>query len=691
MMLGELLLELHSEEIPARMQQRAAEDLQRLVTEGLKKAGLTFEATESYVTPRRVALVVKGLPRLQADLREEKKGPRVGSPDAAVQGFLRGAGLSSLDQCEKRDTGKGEFWFAVVEKKGEATKDVLTRILPEALAALPWPKSMRWGAHELRWVRPLHSILCLFEGETVAFTFGHVTAGDVTAGHRFQAPERFAVRNAGDYLTKLRAAYVEPDFNVRRAAVLKDAAFAASAEGLTLVDDPGLADEVTGLVEQPVVLLGRIPQQFMDVPREVLTTTMRSHQKYFALNTKDGALAPRFVIVANTLTDDGGKQVVAGNERVLNARLSDAKFFWDQDRKQTLESRLPALKDIVFHAQLGTVAQKVERVERIAYEIAGAVNADAKMARRAAKIARADLVSGVVGEFPELQGIMGRYYALNDGEPAAVAEAIALHYSPQGPNDRCPTDPVAVSVALADKIDTLAGFFAIDEKPTGSKDPFALRRAALGVIRIILENRLALPLKALFRSALSLQIVQVSGDRNVVEELMQFFVDRLKVHLREQGVRHDLIAAIFAKSGDDDLVRVLTKVEALRGFLSQEEGGNLLAAYRRANNIVRAEMKKTPDLALGEVDGHLIAQDEERALVSALGDLGREVSAKTQDEAEFRHYLATLARLRAPVDAFFERVTVNADDTAVRRNRLSLLSAVAGSMDRIADFSQIEG
>lgn len=691
MMLGELLLELHSEEIPARMQQRAAEDLQRLVAEGLKKAGLAFDATESYVTPRRVALVVKGLPRLQADLREEKKGPRVGSPDAAVQGFLRGAGLTSLDQCEKRDTGKGEFWFAVVEKKGEATKDVLTRILPEALAALPWPKSMRWGAHDLRWVRPLHSILCLFEGETVAFTFGHVTAGDTTAGHRFQAPERFAVRNASDYLTKLRAAYVEPDFAARRAAVLKDAAFAASAEGLTLVDDPGLADEVTGLVEQPVVLLGRIPQQFMDVPREVLTTTMRSHQKYFALNTKDGALAPRFVIIANTLTDDGGKQVIAGNERVLNARLSDAKFFWDQDRKQTLESRLPALKDIVFHAQLGTVAQKVERVERIAYEIAGAVNADAKLARRAAKIARADLVSGVVGEFPELQGIMGRYYALNDGEPAAVAEAIALHYAPQGPNDRCPTDPVAVSVALADKLDTLAGFFAIDEKPTGSKDPFALRRAALGVIRIILENRLALPLKALFRSALSLQIVQTGGERNVVEELMQFFVDRLKVHLREQGVRHDLIAAIFAKGGDDDLVRVLTKVEALRGFLSQEEGGNLLAAYRRANNIVRAEMKKTPDLALGEVDGHLIAQDEERALVAALGDLGREVSVKTQDEAEFRHYLATLARLRAPVDAFFERVTVNADDTAVRRNRLSLLSAVAGSMDRIADFSQIEG
>src|SRR5690606_7030508 len=414
-MLGELLLELHSEEIPARMQQRAAEDLARLVTDGLRKAGLTFESHQSFVTPRRLALVVTGLPRSQPDLREEKKGPRVGSPDAAVQGFLRSAGLASLDQCEKRTVGKAEFWFAVVEKKGEATASVLAQILPEALAQLPWPKSMRWSDRPLRWVRPLHSILCLFEGQVVPFTFGHLTAGDSTAGHRFQAPQRFSVRDAADYLRRLRQAYVEPDFAARRAAVLKDAAFAAESEGLTLVEDAGLADEVTGLVEQPVVLLGAIPQQFMDVPREVLTTTMRAHQKYFALNTKDGALAPRFVIVANTLTEDGGKQVVAGNERVLNARLSDAKFFWDQDRRQTLESRLSALKDIVFHARLGTVAQKAERVERLAYEIAGSIGGDAMQARRAARLAKADLVTGMVGEFPELQGIMGRYYALHDG------------------------------------------------------------------------------------------------------------------------------------------------------------------------------------------------------------------------------------------------------------------------------------
>ncbi|HEX6956786.1 MAG TPA: glycine--tRNA ligase subunit beta [Ferrovibrio sp.] len=689
-MLGELLLELQSEEIPARMQQRAADDLARLTAEALKKAGLTFESQQSYVTPRRLALVVNGLLRSTRTVREERKGPRVGSPDAAVQGFLRSAGLASLDQCEKRDTGKGEFWFAVIEKPGMATAQVLARLLPEVLGQLPWPKSMRWGAYDMRWVRPLHSILCLFEGQVVPIAFGHLTAGDDTCGHRFMAPHRFAVRDAADYLRRLRQAYVEPDFAARRAAILKDAQFAAANEGLELVDDPGLADEVTGLVEQPVVLLGTIPQEYMDVPREVLTTTMRAHQKYFALNTKDGKLAPRFVIVANTLTDDGGKQVVAGNERVLNARLSDAKFFWDQDRRQSLESRLPALQDIVFHARLGTVAQKSERVERLAYEIAGAINADARLARRAAHLAKADLVSGVVGEFPELQGVMGRYYALHDGEPADVAEAIAQHYAPQGPNDRCPSAPVAVAVALADKIDTLAGFFAIDEKPTGSKDPFALRRAALGVIRLIIENRLTLPLRPLFRSALSLQIVEAVTDRNVVEELMQFFVDRLKVYLREKGVRHDLIAAVFAK-GDDDLVRVLAKVDALRGFLTETDGANLLIAYRRANNIVRAELKKTPELKLGAVDGKLIQQSEERALVDELAAFSDDKAGATQDEADFRLYLATLSRLRLPVDAFFDRVTVNSDDAAVRRNRLSLLSAVAGSMDRIADFSQIEG
>lgn len=690
-MLGELLLELQSEEIPARMQQRAADDLQRLVCDGLNRAALAYTEAATFVTPRRVAVVVSGLPRQQQQVREEKKGPRVGAPDAAVQGFLRSAGLDSLEQCEKRDTGKGEFWFAVTDRPGEATIDVLRRVLPEALAALPWPKSMRWGGHDLRWVRPLQGIVCLFERQVVPFTFGHLTAGDTTCGHRFQAPERFAVRDAGDWQRRLRQAYVEPDFAIRRATLLKDAGFAAASEGLTLVDDPALADEVTGLVEQPVVLLGSIPPQFMDVPREVLTTTMRAHQKYFALNTADGALAPRFVIVANTLTNDGGRQIVAGNQRVLNARLSDAKFFWDQDRRQSLESRVPALAQIVFHAKLGTVAQKVERIERLAYEIAPALQGNAAQARRAARLAKADLVSGLVGEFPELQGVMGRYYALNDGESDAVAEAIAQHYSPQGPNDRCPTTPTAIAVALADKIDTLAGFFAIDEKPTGSKDPYALRRAALGVIRLIIENRLALPLKALFRSALSLQIVESESGRNPAEELMRFFVDRLKVHLREQGVRHDLVAAVFARGEDDDLVRILAKVDALRAFLAEADGSNLLVAYRRANNIVRAELKKTPELKLGAVEGSLIAGDEERKLVAALAGLNRDGMAPIEGEAEFRRYLTALAQLRQSIDAYFERVTVNAEDAAVRRNRLSLLAAVAGSMDRIADFSQIEG
>ncbi len=690
-MLGELLLELHSEEIPARMQQRAAEDLQRLVGEGLKQAGLGFTEARAYCTPRRLALVVKGLPRAQADLRDEKKGPRVGAPEAAVQGFLRSAGLDSLEQCEKRDTGKGEFWFAVIEKQGRPTAEVLLDLLPAALAALPWPKSMRWADHTMRWVRPLHSILCLFEGQVVPLDFGHLKAGDSTCGHRFMAPKRFAVRDANDWLRSLRGAYVEPDFAVRREMILKDAAFAAGNEGLALIEDAGLADEVAGLVEQPVVLLGAIPLAFMDVPREVLTTAMRTHQKYFALNDPAGNLAPRFVIVANTLTNDGGRQVVAGNERVLAARLSDAKFFWDQDRKQRLDSRLPGLKDIVFHAKLGTLAEKVTRIERLAFEIAGLIGADTKQARRGAELAKADLLTGLVGEFPELQGIMGRYYAQHDGEPAAVAEAIAQHYSPQGPADRCPSDPVAISVALADKIDILTGFFAIDEKPTGSKDPFALRRAALGVIRIILENKLALALKPLFVSALSLHSVQAEPGRDVADELLRFFVDRLKVFLREKGVRHDVISAVFAKGGDDDLLRVVAKAEALGAFLASQDGGNLLTAYRRANNIVRAELKKTPDLPLGEVAEGFLDQIEEKAVAAILAEIGRAEQNAAGDAAGFAKYLAALALMRQPVDMFFERVTVNAEDAALRRNRLSLLAAVAGSMDRVADFSQIEG
>jgi len=690
-MLGELLLELHSEEIPARMQQRAAEDLERLVSEGLRQANIGFTETKAYATPRRLALVVKGMPRAQADLREEKKGPRVGAPDAAVQGFLRGAGLSSLEQCEKRDTGKGEFWFAVAEKQGRPTREVLLDLLPAALSALPWPKSMRWADHALRWVRPLHSILCLFEGQVIPFAFGHLTAGDTTHGHRFMAPKRLIVRDANDWLRSLRGAYVEPDFDARRQLILKDASFAASNEGLTLIEDAGLVDEVAGLVEQPVVLLGAIPQAFMDVPREVLTTAMRTHQKYFALNDAAGNLAPRFVIVANTLTNDGGRQVVTGNERVLAARLSDAKFFWDQDRKQRLDSRLPGLKDIVFHAKLGTLAEKVSRNERLAFEIAGLVGADTKQARRGAALAKADLLTGLVGEFPELQGIMGRYYARHDGEAEAVAEAIAQHYSPQGPNDNCPSDPVAISVALADKIDTLTGFFAIDEKPTGSKDPFALRRAALGVIRIVLENKLSLPLLPLFASALSLHAAQAEAGRDVADELLRFFVDRLKVFLREKGVRHDVISAIFAKSKDDDLFRVVVKADALGGFLASQDGGNLLTAYRRANNIVRAELKKTPDLPLGDIAEGFLALVEEKAVAACLSEISRAEGNATGDAAGFAKYLAALSLMRHPVDAFFEKVTVNADDAALRRNRLSLLAAVAASMDRIADFSQIEG
>lgn len=689
-MLGELLLELHSEEIPARMQQRAADDLTRLVCEALTKAGLKFGEARAYATPRRIALVVRDLPRAQPDTEEERKGPRVGAPDAAVQGFLRGAGLQSLEECEKRDTGKGEVWFAVIRRKGRPTRDVLADLLPEALGQMPWPKSMRWADHAMRWVRPLHTILCLFESQVVPVRFGHLVAGDTTAGHRFLAPKTFAVRDEADWLRGLRAAYVEPDFAQRRTAILKDAAFAAEAEKLVLVDDPGLADEVAGLIEHPVVLLGSIPEEFMSVPREVLTTAMRAHQKYFALNDAAGNLAPRFVIVANMLTNDGGRQVVAGNERVLAARLSDARFFWDQDRRQRLDSRLPMLADIVFHARLGTVAEKVRRVEQLAATIATQVGADVGMARRAAALSKADLVTGMVGEFPELQGIMGRYYATGDGEPIQVAEAIAQHYAPQGPNDQVPADRVAVAVALADKLDTLAGFFAIDEKPTGSKDPFALRRAALGVIRIILENGLSLPLRQLFDTALHLHAARAAADRDVVSELLQFFVDRLKVYLRDRGVRHDVISAVFSKRGDDDLLRVVTKARALGDFLVSADGANLLVAYRRANNIVRAEMKKTPDLPVGEVVDSFLTLIEEKAVVACLSEISRADTA-ADDATGFAKYLAALALMRKPIDSFFEKVTVNSDDAALRRNRLSLLAAVAGSMDRIADFSQIEG
>ncbi|KAA0581559.1 glycine--tRNA ligase subunit beta [Azospirillum sp. Sh1] len=709
----ELLIEFFSEEIPARMQARAADDLKRLVTDKLAANGLTFAKAEAHSTPRRLALVVDGLPERTADVREEKKGPRVGSPEQAVAGFLKSAGLDSLDQCEQRDTGKGVFYFAVTEKKGRETAEVLAEIIPAAMAELPWPKSMRWGTGTVRWVRPLHSIIALFGGRVldggydIGGTQGRIAFGNGTRGHRFLAPDAFTVESFADYKEKLRAAKVVLDREERKAKIKADAEALAKAQGLTLSPDDALLEEVAGLVEWPVVLMGGIDESFMDVPSEVLITSMRTHQKYFAVLDAEGKMAPRFIVVANTETLDGGKAVVAGNERVLRARLSDAKFFWDQDRKTKLEARVPALEKITFHAKLGTVAEKVTRVQLLAAEIARAIGADSDAASRAALLCKADLVTEVVGEFPEVQGIMGRYYALGQGESADVANAIADHYKPLGPSDSCPTAPVSVSVALADKIDTLVGFFAIDEKPTGSKDPYALRRAALGVIRLVLENGLRVKLGEVFGEVLSqvweqdigayYYISQGNGPKtgaihpqDVKRDLMSFFADRLKVVLREQGVRHDLVDAVFALGGEDDLVRLLARVKALQAFVGSDEGANLAAAYKRASNIVRIEEKKDGATFDQPVDAARLAQDEEKALFAALNEAS--ATAKPLLDAEdFTGTMAALAKLRGPVDAFFDKVTVNAEDKDLRANRLRLLTQIRTTLNAVADFSKIEG
>ncbi|MCC7166083.1 MAG: glycine--tRNA ligase subunit beta [Rhodospirillales bacterium] len=688
--MAELLLELFSEEIPARMQARAAEDLARLVGEGLKAAGLSFTKAQAFATPRRLALVVDGLPLSQPDLKEEKRGPREGAPQQAVDGFLKSAGLSSLDQCEKRDTGKGIFWFAVVEKKGRATRDVLSEIIAKILADFPWPKSMRWGSGRESWVRPLQSILCLFDGKVVPVNFAGVAAGDQARGHRFLAHKSFTVSDFADYQKKLEAGFVILDAEARKARIKAELAKLAAAENLIVRDDPGLLDEVAGLVEWPVPYLGAIDKEFMAVPAEVLITSMRAHQKYFALETKDGRLAPCFGVIANRPTDDGGKAVVAGNERVLRARLSDARFFWELDRKIKLETRLPKLAERVFYKGLGSMLDKVGRLERLAGEVARYLpKADIAHVTRAAKLAKADLSSGMVGEFPELQGVMGRYYASNDGEVTQVAQAIADHYAPAGPNDRCPTEPVSVVVALADKIDSLCGFWSIDEKPTGSKDPFALRRAALGVIRLVLENKIRIGLNEAFGLGLAPFTQEKIASAEKTADLLAFFADRLKVHLREKGVRHDLIDAVFALR-EDDLVRLIARVEALGAFLASPDGANLLTAYKRAANILRIEEKKDGKSHGGAVDPAKLQQGEEKALAQALAETGRALTPRLEQE-DFKGAMAALAGLRGPVDAFFDKVTVNADDPDLRANRLRLLSAIRGAMDQVADFSKIEG
>ncbi|MEO3430980.1 glycine--tRNA ligase subunit beta [Pelagibius sp. CAU 1746] len=696
--MAELLVEIFSEEIPARMQARAAGELKRLVTEGLKAANLSFDKAEAYATPRRLALVVDGLPAQQPDLTEEKKGPKYGAPAKAIQGFMKANGIKSLDkEAELRQTDKGDFYFVVRQIAGRPSAEVLPEILAKALTDLPWPKSMRWATDTQRWVRPLHGILAVFDGKplkgALAMAEGREVAfGNTTRGHRFLAADAFEVSGFADYRAKLAEAKVVLDPAERRTTIAQQAEALTKGAGIALKADDGLLDEVTGLVEWPQVLIGRIDEGFMDLPAEVLSTTMRAHQKYFSTETPDGSLADRFLVVANmeAAPDSArAKTIVAGNERVLRARLADARFFWDQDRQNPLSARVPALKDIVFHAKLGTVAEKVSRLESLAAEISTYVpGADRDEARSAARLAKADLVTGMVGEFPELQGVMGRYYALNDGEAPAVAEAVAEHYAPLGPNDACPSAPVSVCVALADKIDTLVGFWMIDEKPTGSKDPYALRRAALGVIRLVVENKLRLPLIKVFAAAQGKYAGLSAPD--VAGELLDFFGERLKVVLRDQGVRHDLITAVMAAEVEDDLVRLLARVDALKSFLETDDGANLLVAYRRAANIVRIEEKKDKRGYEGAVEAGALAQEEERILFSHLSDAAEGAQSALGSE-DFTMAMETMARLRQPVDAFFDAVTVNAEDASLRENRLNLLSAIGATLAAVADFSKIEG
>ncbi|MEQ8226763.1 MAG: glycine--tRNA ligase subunit beta [Rhodospirillales bacterium] len=681
----ELLLELLSEEIPARMQARAAEDLKRLVSDGLKAAGLTFTNAQTLVTPRRLTLVVYGLPTKQTDISEERRGPRADAPQKAKDGFMKS--LPKGSEIEERETEKGTFLFAKVEQAGEKTRLLLPNIIQTALQALPWPKSMRWGTGKARWVRPLHSILAVYDQEGLNLEFAGIEAGVTTRGHAFMAPGTIEVADFADYEKSLKAAKVMLDPAQRKETIAADAARMCKGAGVTLKDDPALLDEVAGLVEWPVVLMGEIDSQFMDVPPEVLITSMRKHQKYFATEDAKGNLAPKFVVVANRETNDGGRQVVAGNERVLRARLADAKFFWDQDRKTTLASKAPQLKERVFHAKLGTLDEKVDRMQALAAALCEFVpGADRDKVRSAARLAKADLSTGMVGEFPDLQGIMGAYYARHDGESAAVADAVAEHYSPLGPNDACPSKPESVAVALADKIDSLVGFWSIDEKPTGSKDPYALRRAALGVIRLIIENNLRLPLLSAFEQSQRL----LGEDEAVGPDLMAFFADRLKVHLREKGVKHDHIDAVFALGGEDDFVRLLARVEALAAFLGTDDGENLLTAYRRAANILKIEEKKDGTSYAAAPDEKLLKEREENALYSALEDAGPVIADKIAAE-DFTGAMAALAGLRAPVDAFFDKVTVNADDAKLRENRLKLLSKIRAALEGVADFARIEG
>jgi len=687
----QLLLEIFSEEIPARMQPGAARDLERMASDRLKAAGLTWDALTTYAGPRRLTLVIDGLPAATPDRNEELKGPKTSAPAQALEGFLRKTGLTQ-DQLVERDG----VWFAEISSKGRATTEVVAESVDDTIRHFPWPKSMRWGTGTLRWVRPIKRILALFDGAVIPFDVDGIPSGDVTEGHRFMgAGQPFAVKDFADYRQKLERNFVLLDAADRKLRILEGARAVCAARGLALVDDDGLLDEVSGLAEWPTPILGDMDPQFLALPPEVVQLSMKVHQKYFAVREpgKDG-LAPHFVVVANIEATDKGAALAAGNAKVLSARLSDAEFFWTEDQKVGFDAWNAKLKDVTFHAKLGTLAERVDRIAALAREIAPLVGADPAQAEQAARLSKADLASGMVGEFPELQGIMGGYYARLAGQPDAVADAIRDHYKPQGPGDTVPTAPVTVAVAMAEKLDTLVGFFAIDEKPTGSKDPYALRRAALGVIRLVLENGARVGLRrdafSPAMAALEKGHIQRAVDKLAVEtELSAFFVDRLTVLLRDKGQRHDLVAAVFAL-GDDDLVRIVRRVEALAAFLATDDGANLLAGYKRAAQLLKAEEKKGP-LPEGAVATGLPNQpEEETALAFAAAAAASAVDAALEAE-DFAAAMTALAALRGPVDAFFTAVMVNSDMAEERENRLKLLGQVRGVMNRVADFGQIAG
>ncbi|HEX4295675.1 MAG TPA: glycine--tRNA ligase subunit beta [Rhizomicrobium sp.] len=736
--MADLLLELFSEEIPARMQAQAAKDLERLVVGALSDRGLLFEGAKAFAGPRRLTLAIAGLPAKQPDVSEELKGPKVDAPQAALDGFLRKTGLAK-EQLRIEKTPKGDVYLAMIARAGRATAEVLSEMLPETFTKLPWPKSMRFPGSAVRWVRPLHAIVATFDGEVVPFEFAGVASGNVTFGHRFLSNGPIEVRRFDDYAERLEKAHVVLDAERRKAIIFENVKQAAFIHGLEMIPDETLLDEVAGLAEYPVVLIGAIEDQFMDVPPEILQTSMRTHQKYFSLrDPKTGKMANRFALVANTVASDGGQQIVAGNERVLRARLSDAKFFWDQDRKRTLESRVEDLKGIVFHAKLGTQYERVERIEALAGEIAEKIGADVTKAKRAARLCKADLTTGLVGEFPELQGVMGRYYALHDGEDAEVADAVRDHYKPMGPSDVVPTQKTSIAVALADKLDAIAGFFSVGEKPSGSGDPFALRRAALGIIRIVIDQSIRLALNPILALRLGHDLVtevDVQGDEEssvihlrlwyrdrdighssyrvygpvtdaqiveaksnyeawwfgvVSDELLVFLADRLVVALREKGIRHDLINAVFSLGNEDDLVRLVARVNALQTFLKTDDGAHLLAAYKRASKIVKIEEKKGDTTFDGAVDVDYLHEPEARTLFVALSQAQIDVAAPLAAE-NFVEAMTVLAGLRDTVDAFFENVRVNDENSAIRENKLRLLTHLWSTLNFVADFSKIEG